>query len=253
MTVPAPLTTLIREPEEGLSRAGAWSHGYFRWKASLDIALAILFLILATPLVLLAALLVRLTSRGPAFYCQTRLGKEGEPFTLFKIRTMYDDSERDCGAVWSWPGDPRVTPVGWILRATHIDELPQLINIIRGEMSLIGPRPERPEIVSQLERIFPEYRDRLSLRPGITGLAQVQLPPDTEIAMVGRKLSYDLYYASNLSLHLDVRILLGTAMKLVGAPFPLIRLLLNFPICGGERDFDSLEKVCRRVALESHS
>jgi lipopolysaccharide/colanic/teichoic acid biosynthesis glycosyltransferase len=234
-------------------RTDAGSHAYSKWKACLDPALAVLLSIPATPLVLLASLMVKLTSRGPAFYCQTRLGKGGKPFTLYKIRTMYDDSERAWGAVWSWPGDPRVTPVGWVLRVTHIDELPQLLNIIRGEMGLIGPRPERPEIIAQLVRTFPAYRDRLLLRPGITGLAQVQIPPDTEVALVGRKLWYDLYYVSNLSLQLDLRILMATAIILIGAPFPLIQLFLRFPVCGSARASESSQIADRRVVTRSHS
>src|SRR5262249_17904057 len=143
-------------------------------------------------LILYAMALVRLTSRGSAIYRQTRLGLNGRPFTIYKIRTMYHDSERLTGPQWSRPGDPRVTPIGRILRATHIDELPQLWNVLRGEMSLVGPRPERPELAAGLERELPSYRDRLAVRPGVTGLAQVQLPPDTDVESVRRKLAYDI-------------------------------------------------------------
>ena len=111
---------------------------------------------------------------------------------------MYHDCERLTGARWSTPGDNRVTWIGKILRATHIDELPQLFNILRGEMSLVGPRPERPEIVVGLELAIPCYRDRLQVRPGVTGLAQVQLPPDTDLESVRRKVAYDLYYIERL-------------------------------------------------------
>ena len=105
----------------------------------------------------------------------------GKVFTIYKIRTMYQDSERHCGPRWCVPGDPRVTPVGRFLRRCHVDELPQLINVLKGEMSLVGPRPERPEFLAQLERALPNYRQRLTVRPGLTGLAQVQQPPDTDL------------------------------------------------------------------------
>ena len=135
----------------------------------IDFALAALIAVPALPIVLLAALAVRWTSRGPAFYSQTRLGLYGVPFTIYKLRTMIHNCESLTGPRWSIPGDPRITPVGWFLRATHLDELPQLLNVLRGQMSLIGPRPERPEFVPELERALPAYRQRLQVRPGVTG------------------------------------------------------------------------------------
>src|SRR5262249_23695826 len=131
------------------------------------------------------------------------------------------------GARWSTPGDSRVTPVGRLLRLTHIDELPQLWNVLRGDMSLIGPRPERPEFVPQLERAIPLYRIRLLVRPGLTGLAQVQLPPDTNLDSVRVKLAYDLWYVRQLNFVLDLRILFATALKLFGVPFGVIRAVLG--------------------------
>jgi lipopolysaccharide/colanic/teichoic acid biosynthesis glycosyltransferase len=229
------------------------SRTYYRWKARLDFAMAVVLLILTCPVILLAMVLVKLTSRGPAIYMQQRLGQAGRTFTIYKIRTMYQHSERDTGAVWSRPGDPRVTPVGWILRAAHVDELPQLVNILRCEMSLIGPRPERPEITAQLERVLPGYRKRLNVRPGVSGLAQVQLPPDSDIAGVALKLSYDLYYVWNLSLWLDLRITVATLFKVLMVPFAAIRWLLWFPAC--PRQGDSLG-VCNprsRITAESFS
>src|SRR5262249_39420482 len=121
------------------------------------------------------------------------------------------------------------TPVGRLLRRTHLDELPQLWNVLRGDMSLVGPRPERPEFVPQLEQAIPHYRDRLLVRPGVTGLAQVQLPPDTDLDSVRVQLSYDLYYAALLGVWLDFRIGLATALKMVGVPFPLLRALFRLP------------------------
>src|SRR5205807_5794376 len=130
------------------------------------------------------------------------------------------------GPRWAVPGDPRVTGVGNVLRKLHVDELPQLINVLRGQMSLVGPRPERPEFVSQLARDIAHYPARHAVMPGITGLAQLHLPPDTEVAHVERKLTYDLYYARNVGLVMDLRILFGTALKVVGLPGRLVRALV---------------------------
>ena len=138
--------------------ANAISLQYEIIKDALDCCLALVMLVLTAPVVLLCMLLVRLTSNGRALYTQQRLGRHGRLFKVYKIRTMYQDSEHESGAVWSLPGDRRVTPLGRFLRASHIDELPQLVNVLRREMSLIGPRPERPEIAAQLERALPDYR-----------------------------------------------------------------------------------------------
>jgi lipopolysaccharide/colanic/teichoic acid biosynthesis glycosyltransferase len=142
---------------------------------------------------------------------------------------MYHDCERTSGPRWSTAGDPRVTAFGRFLRKTHLDELPQLWNVLRGEMSLIGPRPERPEFVAELERVIPGYRTRLNVRPGITGLAQVQLPPDEEIEGVSRKVAYDLYYIAHASPQMDLRILVATALKVFGVPFDSIRTMTGLP------------------------
>ena len=176
----------------------------------------------------IALVLVRATSRGPVIYAQKRLGRRGRVFTIDKIRTMYRDSEPH-GARWCVPGDPRITPVGRLLRWTHIDELPQLINILQGKMSLIGPRPERPELVVQLERVFPEYGRRLSVRPGVTGLAQVLQPPDTNLSMVSSKLSLDLHYIDHCSLWLDLRILLAAVPHVLRVPPETIARIFGFP------------------------
>jgi lipopolysaccharide/colanic/teichoic acid biosynthesis glycosyltransferase len=181
-------------------------------------------LVPAAPLILVAALLVKLTSRGPVFYAQTRLGLHGQPFRIYKIRTMVVDSEKD-GACWSVPGDPRITTVGRLLRKTHLDELPQLWNVLKGDMSLVGPRPERPEFVPALELAVLRYRERMLIRPGLTGLAQVQLPPDTDLESVRRKLACDLFYVCHAGLWLDLRLLLTTAFYLVGSCVLPCRLL----------------------------
>jgi lipopolysaccharide/colanic/teichoic acid biosynthesis glycosyltransferase len=205
------------------------AHGYLAYKSIVDTILAVVLFILTLPFMIVAMLLMKLTSRGPAIYCQTRVGLHGRLFTIYKIRTMVQDSERLSGPQWSLPGDPRVTPVGRFLRATHLDELPQLWNVLRGEMSLVGPRPERPEFVAQFERAIPCYRDRLLVRPGVTGLAQVQLPPDTDLNSVCSKLACDLYYVQRVGAWLDLRIILSTASAVVGIPFAVPRTLLRIP------------------------
>jgi lipopolysaccharide/colanic/teichoic acid biosynthesis glycosyltransferase len=185
--------------------------------------------VFAAPVIGLGALLVKLTSRGPAFYTQIRLGRHGRSYTIYKLRSMRHNCEKDSGPCWSKKGDTRVTPVGRFLRRTHIDELPQLWNVLRGDMSLVGPRPERPEFVPHLEEAMPFYRSRLLVRPGVTGLAQVQLPPDTDLASVRRKLAYDLYYVRYRNPWLDFRLLLATALHLVGIPHALLGKLLCLP------------------------
>jgi lipopolysaccharide/colanic/teichoic acid biosynthesis glycosyltransferase len=198
-------------------------------KAATDFVLALLLLVLTCPVVVVAALLVMLTSRGPAFYSQIRVGRNRRLYAIYKLRTMQHNCERRSGPQWAKAGDPRITRVGRFLRRTHLDELPQLWNVLRGEMSLVGPRPERPEFVPQLEQAIPNYGARLLVRPGITGLAQVQLPADTDLDSVRRKLQYDLYYAQQRSLWLDLRILLITVLNVLGVPLVLSRAVLRLP------------------------
>lgn len=220
------------------------------WKRSFDVALAGVVLVPAVPVMAAAAALVKLTSPGPAVYTQTRVGRNGKPFTMYKLRSMTHNCEATSGIVWSsGRNDTRVTWVGRILRKTHIDELPQLFNILRGEMSLVGPRPERPELVGELEKQLPGYRGRLTANPGLTGLAQVQLPPDTGLESVRRKLTLDLYYTRCITLWLDLRLVLTTALGVVGTPFRACRLLLAIPT---EDDaFGSTEEQPALPALSS--
>jgi len=195
----------------------------------LDFVGAVIMLVVASPVILVAALSIRLTSRGPAFYCQTRLGRNGRPYTIYKLRSMRHDCEKESGARWSTAGDSRVTRLGRFLRRTHIDELPQLWNVLRGDMSLVGPRPERPEFIPKLESAIPLYRDRLEVRPGVTGLAQVQLAADTDLASVRRKLAHDLHYVRHLGAWLDLRIFVATVLHVVGLPHELVGKLLCLP------------------------
>ncbi len=167
-------------------------------------------LILALPVMLVVAVLVRLTSRGPVLYRQLRTGKNGVLFVLYKFRSMRQDAEAATGAVWATKDDPRVTPVGRWLHKLRLDELPQLLNVIRGEMSLVGPRPERPEFVRVLQEKIPYYRHRLSVKPGITGWAQVSHKYGDTIEDTITKLEYDLYYIKYLAPSLDAFILFHT-------------------------------------------
>ena len=209
-----------------------------RIRIFIEFVLALLILVVSMPIILIALVLVRVTSRGPVIYVQKRLGRGGRVFTIYKIRTMYRDSEPK-GARWSVPGDPRITPVGRLLRWSHVDELPQLINILQGKMSLVGPRPERPEIVAQLKQVYPEYRRRLNVRPGVTGLAQVLQPPDTNLSMVSRKLSLDLYYIDHAGFWLDFRILLATVPHVFRVPEEKIARVFGFPRISSQRAAES--------------
>jgi lipopolysaccharide/colanic/teichoic acid biosynthesis glycosyltransferase len=187
-----------------------------RVKAAADLLLALVMLVPGLPLMALCMLLVRLTSRGPAIYTQTRVGFRGKVFTLYKIRTMVHECESLTGPRWALPGDPRVTPIGRVLRKLHLDELPQLFNILKGQMSLVGPRPERPEIVKNLRNVVPGYDRRHAVKPGLTGFAQIHLPPDSCIRSVKNKLVYDLFYIRNRTAFFDAKMMFGTFLKLIG-------------------------------------
>jgi lipopolysaccharide/colanic/teichoic acid biosynthesis glycosyltransferase len=204
-------------------------HRYVRCKMAVEWVIALVLLTLAAPVVALCAALVRLTSRGPAFYSQVRMGRGGRHFRIHKLRTMVHNCERKTGARWAQKDDPRVTRVGRFLRRTHLDELPQLVNVLKGEMSLVGPRPERPEFLAELVRQVPHYSDRLLVRPGVTGLAQVQLPADTDLDSVRRKLAYDLYYVRHISLWLDARLMACTAVHVLGVPCHVLARMFYMP------------------------
>jgi len=184
-------------------------------KRIMDIGVSVAALVLLFPVALLAMLLVRLTSGPPVIYRQRRTGLEGKEYVLLKIRTMRPDAEDGSGAVWARAADRRITRVGHFLRKWRIDEIPQLVNVLRGEMSLVGPRPERPEFVEMLSEAIPFYRERLLVRPGITGWAQVNYPYGASIEAARRKLQYDLYYIKNMSFLMDVLILLRTFRTII--------------------------------------
>ena len=171
-------------------------------------------LVVGLPLWILIAILIKIESRGPVFYKQKRVGKDGEHFNIIKFRSMHEDAERE-GPQWAGKQDPRVTNVGKLLRRLHLDEIPQLINILSGNMSLVGPRPERPLFVEQLSREIPLYTRRLKVRPGLTGLAQVRHKYDETIDDVRKKVQYDLSYIENMSLRMDIKIILGTIYHMI--------------------------------------
>ncbi len=180
-----------------------------RLKRAADVIASLGLIVMTSPIMLAAALAIRLESRGAVIYTQTRIGLFGHEFTVYKFRSMCVDAEKN-GAVWAMKSDPRITRVGRILRKTRIDELPQLWNVLKGEMSLIGPRPERPEFVRKLEEQIPFYGLRHAVKPGVTGWAQVCYPYGSSVEDARRKLEYDLYYVKNMSLLLDIRIILKT-------------------------------------------
>ena len=184
-------------------------------KRGMDLLGATVGLVFLSPLMMLVALLIKLDSAGSIFYCQERMGLDAKPFWTIKFRSMYEDAETETGPVWATPNDPRRTRVGRFLRHFSIDELPQLINVLLGEMSLVGPRPERPVFVQQFQQFIPRYMDRHREKAGIAGWAQVNgLRGDTSIV---ERTKYDLWYIENWSLLLDIKILLRTVLAVFKA------------------------------------
>jgi lipopolysaccharide/colanic/teichoic acid biosynthesis glycosyltransferase len=184
-------------------------------KRSLDLVLALCLLVSLAPLLAVVMMAIRLESPGPALFWQERVGQFGRRFWLVKLRSMGVHAEADGQARWAEEDDPRVTRLGRWLRQLHIDELPQLWNILRGEMSFVGPRPERPEFVIQLEAEIPYYSERHHLRPGITGWAQINYPYAASLQDARAKLEFDLFYVKHAHFLLDILILLQTARVLI--------------------------------------
>ncbi|MFQ5863394.1 MAG: sugar transferase, partial [Candidatus Brocadiales bacterium] len=180
---------------------------YRDFKNCFDVLMGTLGLLLSAPIIAFLGILIKLTSPGPVFYTQERVGKDGKPFRLIKLRTMREDAEARTGPVWAGADDPRVTPIGHIMRGLHLDELPQFLNVVMGHMSIVGPRPERPFFVQRLREVIPNYDSRLTIKPGITGLAQVRYHYDQSVEDVRRKLRYDLLYLDKMCWFLDLRIL----------------------------------------------
>lgn len=201
-----------RLPPDWLARSGALREGRIEaaLRRGMDIVLGTALLLATLPLLLVTALAIRLDSPGPILYRQERVGRGGRVFTLFKFRSMVVDAEPGGSPVWARQRDDRVTRVGRLIRLTRIDEIPQVLNVLRGDMALVGPRPERPAFVEKLGQVVPRYHDRAAVKPGITGWAQVNFPYGASVEDARMKLSYDLYYVRRRSLFLDLLILVAT-------------------------------------------
>lgn len=181
-------------------------------KRILDVIVSFLILLTTIPINIIVAIAIKLDSKGPILFKQERIGMNNKIFRIYKFRSMHQDAEKLTGPVWSQKDDPRVTRVGKIIRKLRIDEIPQMFNVLKGEMSLVGPRPERPYFVEQLSEQIPYYKRRLKVRPGITGWAQVKHKYDESIEDVKVKLRYDLFYIENMSLRMDIKILARTIL-----------------------------------------
>ncbi|GAB5407820.1 MAG: undecaprenyl-phosphate glucose phosphotransferase [Balneolaceae bacterium] len=180
-----------------------------------DIVVSLLVLVLTVPFLAIISLMIRVDSPGSIIYKQRRVGRRGKPFTIYKFRTMYINAESETGPTWAKENDPRITKVGYWLRRLRIDEIPQLVNVLRGSMSLVGPRPERPHFVDKFKVQIPLYTRRLRVRPGITGWAQVKWKYDSSLDDVKEKTKYDLFYVENISLRMDLKILIITILTML--------------------------------------
>ena len=186
-------------------------------KRLIDITVSLAFLIVMLPVCLLLAIWIKIDSKGPVIYKQKRVGYYGRNFTMLKFRTMFRDAEAQSGPVWAQENDPRITRAGYWLRKLRLDEIPQFLNVLAGDMSLVGPRPERPHFVEQFKQKIPLYTRRLRVKPGITGWAQVKWKYDASLQDVKEKTKYDLFYVENMSLRMDMKILINTIMTVIRA------------------------------------
>ncbi|SVE17425.1 uncharacterized protein METZ01_LOCUS470279, partial [marine metagenome] len=177
-------------------------------KRFMDLVLSVLLFVTGLPFYIIFGLLIKLDSKGPVLFKQIRTGLQNSSFLLYKFRSMGFRAEADTGPIWTAQNDPRITKVGQFLRRFRFDEFPQLLNVLKGEMSLVGPRPERPFFVEKLKQEYPFYMRRLKVRPGITGWAQIKHPYDEQLEDVREKLRYDFYYIENVSLWLDLKIII---------------------------------------------
>ncbi|MFQ5788484.1 MAG: sugar transferase [Thermodesulfobacteriota bacterium] len=194
----------------------------------MDYSSSFIGLLIASPVLIVTGIAVKITSSGPVFYTQIRVGKDGRTFNIIKFRTMHASAESQTGPVWTKKNDSRVTTIGKFLRETHIDELPQLINVMRGDMSIIGPRPERPHFVDMLNEEIHGYTKRLAVKPGITGLAQCYCKYDETISDVKRKLRYDVLYIKNKCWRLDMAIIWRTLnISIFGDEHPILKKFLR--------------------------
>ncbi|SJZ49572.1 sugar transferase [Selenihalanaerobacter shriftii] len=187
-------------------------HLYLSTKRLLDIIVSVLGLILTLPIMLIVAIAIKIDTPGPIIFKQSRLGLNGEEFIIYKFRSMVKNAEAETGPVWAKKNDPRITKVGHFIRKRRIDELPQFLNILKGEMSLVGPRPERPVFIDKFSKNYTDFRDRLLIKPGITGLAQVtggyELSPHQKVRL-------DIFYIKKRGLLLDIKVLLKTVLIII--------------------------------------
>jgi exopolysaccharide biosynthesis polyprenyl glycosylphosphotransferase len=190
------------------------SYGAKLFKRIIDVFIAVFLLSILAPFLILSVILIKITSKGSGFYKQIRVGKNGRLFTIYKFRTMIQNAE-EYGPEWSGEKDPRITKIGRLLRKVYLDEVPQMVNVLKNEMSIVGPRPERPHFVEMLKKEIPYYYKRLSIKPGITGWAQIKHKYDSSLDDVRVKLRYDFYYIENMSLKLDFRILINTVIVII--------------------------------------
>ncbi len=198
-------------PQEGSQKRSLFRElSYNSSKRFFDICLSLALLVFAVPVMIILSIFIRLNSPGPAIYCQQRLTTNRRIFTMFKFRTMVETAEQESGAKWAAQNDPRVTPLGRFMRRTRLDELPQLINVLIGDMSLIGPRPERPEFARILQDKYPHFKDRYQVPAGLSGLAQVESGYADSVETYDQKLKHDLHYVYNRSITLDIKIALKT-------------------------------------------
>jgi len=204
--------TLLNSSPRAVARS-AWTKN--RAKRLGDLVIACSLIVFTLPLMAIVALAIKCDTPGPVLYRQQRVGLGGRRFTMLKFRSMEEDAERDGRPVWAAPQDPRVTAVGRVIRKVRIDELPQMFNVLGGKMSMVGPRPERPEFVDQLSRAIPRFAERHNVKPGITGWAQINYPYGASIEDARHKLAYDLHYAENRSHLMDLKILVLTVRVVV--------------------------------------
>jgi lipopolysaccharide/colanic/teichoic acid biosynthesis glycosyltransferase len=208
-------TVIISLVFMGVAFVPLFRHKYTKCKPILDMSMAILGLIISLPMFSILGLLIKLTSHGPIFYTQVRVGKGGRLFRIIKLRTMESNAETITGPIWAKQDDHRITRLGYFMKNTHLDELPQLINVLKGEMSIIGPRPERPLFVRRFIKQIPNYHNRFLVKPGITGLAQIRHKYDVTIDDVKRKVRHDTLYIKKMCLFLDLSIMLRTPLSIL--------------------------------------
>lgn len=212
--MPEPIT--LAAMGGGLGALAIYARRYYLIsKEVMDIVIGAIALVLSLPMMLLCAAIIKLSSRGPVLFSQVRLGQHGRPFKIYKFRTMYLNAEQHTGAVWAKGNDSRVIPACRWMRISHMDELPQLFQIVSGVMSLVGPRPERPEIMEKLEATYPEVRRRLDVKPGLTGLAQIRNGYDASVEGFRHKLESDIEYINRMCWAVDLKILAMTFTKLM--------------------------------------